>query len=133
MTLLFDAIISLGPRLRNLIASSDLENAPEALEPTCGSLPVDATPVKRWPRASPHMHKRSVRPDNRLVERMLADPMTRLVMKADGVSDAEIRSLYGTATSPTHSAPGFRYQASKHVPLPDAGPRPGSSRPHIGE
>lgn len=34
------------------------------------------------------------------LEEMLADPMTRLVMKSDGVSEADLRRLYAGATAP---------------------------------
>lgn len=34
------------------------------------------------------------------LEEMLADPMTRLVMKADGVEEAELRSLYSGSSKP---------------------------------
>lgn len=34
------------------------------------------------------------------VEEMLADPMVRLVMKADGVSESQLRNLYGCARAP---------------------------------
>ena len=80
--------------------------------------------MERWLRASHHIRDRAARPCNKFVERMLADPMIQLVMKADDVSDADVRSLYDTAisTSRTGPAPGFRYQASKPVLLPDAGP-----------
>ncbi|MHC9237009.1 hypothetical protein ACX9MO_15380 [Pseudooceanicola sp. 502str34] len=137
MTLLLDAILPLkaGPEIPAAASGLGTEGAPDAPKPTCGSRPVDAMTMERWLRASLHMRERAARPCNRFVERMLADPMIQLVMKADGVSDADVRSLYDTATStsPTGPAPGFRYQASKHVAQPDAGPRPGSPRPHIGE
>jgi hypothetical protein len=34
------------------------------------------------------------------LEEMLADPMIRLVMKADGVEEAELRSLYSGSSKP---------------------------------
>ena len=59
------------------------------------------------------------------VERMLADPMTQLVMRADGVSESEIRTLYRarSAIKLTSLAKG----------APETGPQPGSPRPGIGE
>ena len=59
------------------------------------------------------------------VERMLADPMTQLVMRADGVSENEIRTLY-RARSPINLA-------SLAKGAPETGPQPGSPRPGIGE
>jgi hypothetical protein len=70
------------------------------------------------------------------LDRMLADPMIRLVMVADRVSETEIRSMYRslpigrTAARPAlkgKTAPGYRPVAD------DTGPRPGSPRPGIGE
>ena len=62
------------------------------------------------------------------VDRMLADPMIRLVMMADAVSEAEIRHLY-------RPRPAQRAQTIPHRPsVPGgSGPRPGSPRPGIGE
>lgn len=70
------------------------------------------------------------------LEEMLADPMTRLVMQADGVAESDLRDLY-------LPRPG-RKQAGQHAlsgaDLPfhgmDAGgrgPRFGGERPGIGE
>ena len=70
------------------------------------------------------------------LEEMLADPMIRLVMQADGVAEADLRDLY---------SPGFdRRQAEQYVqsetdrPIRgmddgESGPRYGSARPGIGE
>ncbi|MFD1912519.1 hypothetical protein [Halodurantibacterium flavum] len=70
------------------------------------------------------------------VERMLADPMTRLVMLADGVSEHEIRSLYGTRL-PTRICgrvrPDTSVVAVQERVIPEPGPRPGTPRPGIGE
>lgn len=41
-----------------------------------------------------------------LLEDMLADPMIRLVMVADGVSEAEVRRIYGATGSPDDSTAG---------------------------
>ncbi|WP_245626896.1 hypothetical protein [Aestuariivita boseongensis] len=75
-----------------------------------------------------------------VLEEMLSDPMIRLVMQADGVSEAHLRHL--------HSGPGLpevdRRQAGQDDPSKmdgchggmDAsisGPLPGSPRPGIGE
>ena len=62
------------------------------------------------------------------LDQMLADPMIRLVMTADGVSEAEIRHLY-------QPRPADRARPiTRGAPVPDgSGPRPGSSRPGIGE
>lgn len=73
---------------------------------------------------------------NRFVEQMLADPMIQLIMLADGVSDAEIRTLY--SVSPPASGQsrtshlGRQSSASDPMSVGD-GPRPGSPRPGIGE
>ena len=62
------------------------------------------------------------------LDQMLADPMIRLVMMADSVSEAEIRHLY--RSRPTQKAQTLPQRA----PVPDgAGPRPGTPRPGIGE
>ncbi|TMV85368.1 hypothetical protein FGG78_20875 [Thioclava sp. BHET1] len=70
------------------------------------------------------------------VERMLADPMIRLVMLADGVSEREIRTLYWTrAPKMIHrrgSAQASELSAQVGA-IPEPGPRPGSPRPGIGE
>lgn len=62
------------------------------------------------------------------LDQMLSDPMIRLVMTADGVSEAEIRQFY-------RSRPAQKAQSlAQRAPVPDgSGPRPGSSRPGIGE
>ncbi len=62
------------------------------------------------------------------VDRMLADPMTRLVMAADGVSDAEVRGFYRRRIIQTSRPvmPGFAFDDQP-------GPFPGSPRPGIGE
>lgn len=62
------------------------------------------------------------------LDQMLADPMIRLVMMADGVSEIEIRHLY-------RSRPAQNAQTlPRRTPGPDGvGPRPGTPRPGIGE
>ena len=70
------------------------------------------------------------------LEEMLADPMIRLVMQADGVAEAELRALYTG-----RSGAGFgESQITRDTVEPfgndDAGlqgPRIGSARPGIGE
>ncbi|WP_212770015.1 hypothetical protein [Thalassovita mangrovi] len=73
---------------------------------------------------------------NYFLEEMLADPMICLVMRADGVSEEEMRGLYSGRT---------RKDTSGDVTTPEAvilteverlegmSPRPMSSRPGIGE
>ena len=72
-----------------------------------------------------------------VLEEMLADPMIRLVMQADGVTVSEMRDLYAPQPK-DHRDPGRgtvsgaegRYPlAARNVP----GPRTGSPRPGIGE
>ncbi|MBN7786354.1 hypothetical protein JYP51_15620 [Ponticoccus gilvus] len=62
------------------------------------------------------------------LDHMLADPMIRLVMMADGVSEIEVKHLYRPcATQRLQTIP-------QCVPVPNGpGPRPGSPRPGIGE
>ncbi|WP_425075094.1 hypothetical protein [Sagittula sp. S175] len=70
------------------------------------------------------------------VERMLADPMTRLVMLADGVSEHEIRTLYGIRPlTGAHGRvrPDTSVVAAQKRDIPEPGPRPGTPRPGIGE
>jgi hypothetical protein len=63
------------------------------------------------------------------LEEMLADPMIRLVMQADGVEEAELRDLHSEGARETRNAdaPG------KGTETDDTGPRPGSGRPGFGE
>lgn len=62
------------------------------------------------------------------LDQMLADPMIRLVMTADGVSEVELRHLY--RLRPAERSLHMTRPAS----VPDgAGPRPGSPRLGIGE
>lgn len=70
------------------------------------------------------------------LEEMLADPMIRLVMQADGVTESDLRDLYSAqpdgmheAPKETREAPGPRDQLDSDA----AGPRVGSERPGIGE
>ena len=70
------------------------------------------------------------------VERMLADPMTRLIMLADGVSEHKIRTLYGMRL-PTRVygrvRPDTSVVAVQERVVPEPGPRPYTPRPAIGE
>lgn len=70
------------------------------------------------------------------LEEMLADPMIRLVMQADGVAESELRDLYALRSD--------RRQAAQDNPSETdgpcvgtvaniSGPRSGSARPGIGE
>jgi len=70
------------------------------------------------------------------LEEMLADPMIRLVMQADGVAESDLRKLYSTRSC---EGPGGREDPPKtdgpHSGM-DAGdrrPRAGSVRPGTGE
>lgn len=70
------------------------------------------------------------------LEEMLADPMTHLVMKADGVGEAELRDLYSVRPLQRHNCPGItshpkESSVSKETSV--IGPRYGSWRPGIGE
>ena len=70
------------------------------------------------------------------LEEMLADPMIRLVMQADGVAEPELRDLYSDDSVKRY---GNRIHVRKtHVPPGGrdpsvTGPRFGSARPGIGE
>jgi hypothetical protein len=71
-----------------------------------------------------------------VLEEMLADPMIRLFMRADGVSEAEVRGLY---SGRVHKRAGGDQARLGTDPVPAAmrydamSPRQGSSRPGIGE
>lgn len=62
------------------------------------------------------------------IEEMLADPMTHLLMKADGIAESDIRNLYasGAGSGQGKDAPGRQSSGA-------TGPHPGSTRPGIGE
>ncbi|TMV13687.1 hypothetical protein [Arenibacterium halophilum] len=77
-----------------------------------------------------------VEPTGIFVERMLADPMIRLVMLADGVSEHEIRTLYRMRLPTKVHGRDRTYTSVLSVQegaIPESGPRPGSPRPGIGE
>lgn len=70
------------------------------------------------------------------IEEMLADPMIRLVMQADGVAESELRDLYDAHSA----APSGRARTGEDEAAPgreddalESGPRSGSERPGIGE
>ena len=70
-------------------------------------------------------------------EELLADPMTILVMQADGVSEDELRSLY-SGSAPEHATDGKQEERASSATRKFQGPEgmapgPGSSRPGIGE
>lgn len=70
------------------------------------------------------------------LERMLADPMTRLIMTADGVSEAEVRTLYQISDPAAPQGCSQTHVSKLHLREPGTaspGPQPGSARPGIGE
>ncbi len=71
-----------------------------------------------------------------LLEEMLADPMIRLVMQADGRSETEIRDLNAARPDRGSGVPdamGDAAGSQKEKAVRDPGPRIGSARPGIGE
>lgn len=50
------------------------------------------------------------------IEEMLADPMVRLVMKADGVSEGQLRHLYGVSRKPTSGGDALNRNAVCEAP-----------------
>ncbi|WP_353476718.1 hypothetical protein PVT71_28845 (plasmid) [Salipiger sp. H15] len=71
------------------------------------------------------------------LEKMLADPLIRMVMLADGVSERDLRQYYATRSPGSgihrHRARADRPAAASGGSKPDVFPRSGSSRPGIGE
>ncbi|SDJ35022.1 hypothetical protein [Lutimaribacter saemankumensis] len=70
------------------------------------------------------------------LEEMLADPMIRLVMQADGVDESELRDLYSDRSRAGLESAGETRSAAppcKWTETEDTGPRAGSGRPGIGE
>ncbi len=69
------------------------------------------------------------------LEEMLADPMIRLVMHADGVAEADLRDLYAPRSERDSALQDIA--PSLHAPdttrAQSAGPQSGSARPGIGE
>ncbi|MBT9383479.1 hypothetical protein KM176_06385 [Pseudooceanicola sp. CBS1P-1] len=79
---------------------------------------------------------RDSEPTAAFVERMLSDPLIRLVMLADGVSEHEIRTLYRMRLpSRVHGRerPASSVMSVPQTAVPEPGPRPGTPRPGIGE
>lgn len=74
-------------------------------------------------------------PRKNFIEVLLADPMVRLFMQADGYSDAEMRGLYfgGATVTQRTTLPRRPIKDSTSDPKSLPGPRPGSPRPGIGE
>lgn len=50
------------------------------------------------------------------IEEMLADPMVRLVMKADGVSERQLRRLYGVSQKPNSDGDALDRNAAREAP-----------------
>ena len=70
------------------------------------------------------------------LDEMMADPMIRLVMKADGVAESEIRDLYGeqSAQDPDSTRKACGSAASSEEECEETkGPRQGPTRPGSGE
>lgn len=70
------------------------------------------------------------------LEEMLADPMIRLVMQADGVAEADLRTLYAPQSDQQQAGqedPSKTGEPRRGRQASDAGPRWGSARPGIGE
>lgn len=70
------------------------------------------------------------------LEEMLADPMIRLVMQADGVAEADIRALHSSQYDQRqagHDDPSKTGEHRRVKHASKAGPRSGSARPGIGE
>ena len=71
-----------------------------------------------------------------ILDEMMADPMIRLVMKADGVAESEIRALYGeqSAQDPDPAEKdGGSAASSDSQGAETKRPRPDSRRPGSGE
>ncbi|MCB1358949.1 MAG: hypothetical protein KDK53_21415 [Maritimibacter sp.] len=70
------------------------------------------------------------------LEEMLADPMIRLVMQADGVAEADLRDLYAPKSERRQAAednPSKTKPPRRGIDTDVSGPRSGSARPGIGE
>ncbi|KIT15650.1 hypothetical protein [Jannaschia aquimarina] len=70
------------------------------------------------------------------LEEMLADPMIRLVMQADGWSETEMRHLYAERSEERSGGPdssGSPACPREEQECDEPGPRAGSGRPGIGE
>ena len=70
------------------------------------------------------------------LEEMLADPMTCLVMQADGVAEQDLRALYAPQSDQRQAEQDHPSKTAgpRHGIITDiSGPRSGSARPGIGE
>lgn len=70
------------------------------------------------------------------LEEMLADPMIRLVMQADGVAEADLRTLYAPQSDQRQAEqdhPSKTGEPRRRISTDVSGPRSGSARPGIGE
>jgi hypothetical protein len=70
------------------------------------------------------------------LDEMLADPMTRLVMQADGVAEQDFRALYSPQSDQRQVEQVHASKAGEPchgLGTDDSGPRSGSARPGIGE
>jgi hypothetical protein len=70
------------------------------------------------------------------LEEMLADPMIRLVMQADGVTERDLRDLYAPQSDQRQAGedePSNTEEPRRGRHASDAGPRSGSARPGLGE
>ncbi|MCV2874191.1 hypothetical protein OEZ71_17980 [Defluviimonas sp. WL0050] len=70
------------------------------------------------------------------LEEMLADPMIRLVMQADGVGEKDLRDLYSPQSNlkqTVQNDPSKTDGPTRGLDTSDKGPRSGSARPGIGE
>jgi hypothetical protein len=70
------------------------------------------------------------------LEEMLADPMIRLVMQADGVAEQDLRDLYSPSSDRRQASqndPSETDEPLRGMDASETGPRLGSARPGIGE
>jgi hypothetical protein len=70
------------------------------------------------------------------LEEMLADPMIRLVMQADGVTEQDLRDLYSPRSDRRQAGqndPSDTDKPRRAMDASETGPRLGSARPGIGE
>ncbi|WP_199533457.1 hypothetical protein [Rhodovulum sp. 12E13] len=70
------------------------------------------------------------------LEEMLADPMIRLVMQADGVAEQDLRALYAPQSDQQQAGqddPCKTGEPRRGISTDVSGPRSGSARPGIGE
>ncbi|QEW21661.1 hypothetical protein LA6_003873 [Marinibacterium anthonyi] len=123
MTLAFDAVISLGPRFKIPARAASFERRRfrplDDSAPDCDGLFAASGAMLRVthqtgaqdPQPRDRAGATPVGLHNSFIEEMLADPMIQLVMKADGVTDAEIRRLYCV------TPPAVRHQAWASDPV----------------